>query len=212
MGILKPLKEKISTQAGLVKRLQVYSKARLPTAHGVFDCAVFRDSEGLEHVALIKGDVANQAAMLCRVHSECLTSEVFDSLKCDCRQQLDRALEQIQASERGILIYLRQEGRGIGLGNKIKAYALQEDGLDTVEANEALGLPADARDYQLASEILKQLEVKSVRLMTNNPHKLKDLEESGIKVSREPLELKELSQLAADYVGVKERRLGHFRA
>ncbi len=203
------MRSNINTADRVVKRLEIYAETLLPTSHGDFRCIVFEDPENLEHVALIKGDIADQEAVLCRVHSQCLTSEVFGSQKCDCKQQLDSALDAIQKSKLGVLLYLRQEGRGIGLGNKIKAYALQEKGLDTVDANEALGLPVDAREYSLAVQMLRLLGVQSVQLMTNNPLKLKALEAAGIRVSRKKLDTPEISEQAAHYVRVKQKRLGH---
>lgn len=209
MGIAKPRTSNINTGIAVVKHLEIYAETLLPTSHGDFRCLVFKDSQGFEHVAMIKGEISGQADILCRVHSQCLTSEVFGSLKCDCKHQLDSALEAIQKNKQGVLLYLRQEGRGIGLGNKIKAYALQETGLDTVDANEVLGLPIDSRDYGLAAEMLKMLQVKSVQLFTNNPLKITALEQAGIKVSRKKLDIPAISDQAAHYVLVKQKRLGH---
>ena len=209
MGTVKPHDSNINTADPVVKRLEVYAETLLPTSHGEFRCLIFRDAEGLEHVAMVAGDILGDENVLCRVHSQCLTSEIFGSLKCDCKHQLDFALEAIQKSKRGVLLYLRQEGRGIGLGNKIKAYALQEAGLDTVDANQALGLPIDSREYGLAAEMLNVLRVSSVELLTNNPLKIKALEQAGIKVSRKKLELPAVSEQAAHYLLVKQKRLGH---
>lgn len=192
-----------------VKPLKPCAETLLPTSHGSFRCVVFRDELGSEHVAMIKGEIRAQDDILCRVHSECLTSEVLGSLKCDCKQQLDAALDQIQQSSAGVLLYLRQEGRGIGLGNKIRAYALQEKGLDTVDANGALGLPIDARDYTIAARMLDALGVVSIQLLTNNPLKILALEAVGVAVSRKKLHTDAISPLAAEYVSVKQKRLGH---
>lgn len=209
MGIVKPHVSNINTGSSVVKHLEIYAETLLPTQQGDFRCLVFRDSTGVEHAALIKGDLAGQEDVLCRVHSQCLTGEVFGSLKCDCKHQLDSALAAIQKSKQGVLLYLRQEGRGIGFGNKIKAYALQETGLDTVDANEALGFPVDAREYGLAAEMLNMLQVKSIQLLTNNPLKITALEQAGLKVSRRKLDMPAISDQAANYVLVKQKRLGH---
>ncbi len=158
---------------------------------------------------MVKGDLKEGEDVLCRIHSECLTSEVFGSQKCDCKHQLDSALDEVQRSGRGVVLYLRQEGRGIGLGNKIKAYALQEEGLDTVDANQALGLPIDARNYEIAAEMLQHLGIRSVRLLTNNPLKIKALADIGIAAKRQQLEIGQIPAQAAEYVRVKQKRLGH---
>src|SRR3569623_547691 len=160
-----------------------FSEAQLPPSRGAFRGVVFREKKGgREHVALVRGDVEGVEGVPVRVHSECLTSEVFGSLKCDCRDQLDRAMEMVAQLGRGVVLYLRQEGRGIGLGNKIKAYALQNKGADTVEANHQLGFPADARDYSVAVALLHKLGLKRVRLMTNNPQKLDALRRDGVDI------------------------------
>jgi GTP cyclohydrolase II len=166
---------------GLVER---YSEAPLPTDRGLFQVVVFRETAtGVEHLAMVTGDVAGEA-VAARVHSECLTSEVLGSLKCDCRAQLDRALDLVAERGRGVVIYLRQEGRGIGLGNKIRAYALQARGYDTYQANRELGFPDDLRRYDVAAEMLRQLGVRSVELITNNPLKIAQLVEAGMPVRR----------------------------
>src|SRR5215469_11964357 len=163
-------------------RTEWLAEATLPTRYGPFVTHVFRssatadpDAPPLEHVALVFGDVRGQKNVLVRVHSECLTSEVFGSLKCDCKEQLDTAMAAIARAGAGAVLYLRQEGRGIGLANQIRAYALQSLGHDTVDANRLLGLPDDARRYDVARDILAALRVKSVRLMTNNPAKVRGL-------------------------------------
>jgi GTP cyclohydrolase II len=164
--------------------VELYAEAPLPTERGLFRAVVFRErSTGREHVAMVLGDPAGHA-VLTRVHSECLTSEVLGSLKCDCRAQLDRALDLIASRGRGVLLYLRQEGRGIGLGNKIRAYALQAAGADTYQANRALGFPDDLRRYDVAAAMLRLLGVRSVQLVTNNPLKVQGLAEAGVPVRR----------------------------
>lgn len=157
--------------------------SHLPTAWGLFDIHGFEDIEhNKEHVALTLGDVGNGEPVLTRIHSECLTGDALFSLRCDCGNQLQAALEAIAAEGRGALFYLRQEGRGIGLVNKIKAYHLQDQGADTVEANEALGFGADMRDYSALGPMFEYLGIRSVRLMTNNPRKIAALQEQGIEV------------------------------
>lgn len=188
-----------------------FAETQLPTEHGELRFVVYRSASNIEHVAAVAGDVADGAPVLCRVHSECLTSEVFGSLKCDCKAQLDRALEQLAKRGRGVVLYLRQEGRGIGLGNKIRAYALQEDGHDTVDANRLLGLPDDARDYSEAAAMLKDLGVQQVELLTNNPLKIQGLEKNGIEIVRRRPHLVEMSEPAEAYVTTKLERMGHLR-
>lgn len=187
-----------------------YSEANLPTRFGAFRLVIYKELDGdKEHAAVIVGDIEGAEDVLIRVHSECLTGEVLHSLKCDCRAQLDLALERIQEAGNGAVLYLRQEGRGIGLGNKIRAYAMQDQGLDTVDANLALGFEDDQRGYQVAADMLRNLGVKSVALMTNNPRKVAGLESDGIQVSRrEPHEV-EAHEHNRDYLKTKQDRLGH---
>jgi GTP cyclohydrolase II len=170
-------------------RTEWLAQASLPTRHGDFVTHVFRskatsdpDAPPCEHVALVLGDVRGHGNVLVRVHSECLTSEVFGSLRCDCKQQLDAAMAAMSDAGAGVLLYLRQEGRGIGLANKIRAYALQSHGHDTVDANRLLGLPDDARRYDVARDMLEHLGVLSVKLMTNNPAKVEGLRNLGVRV------------------------------
>jgi len=188
--------------------LERVAEAKLPTTYGTFKVIGFRDVlTGAEHVALVMGHIT--AAPLLRIHSECLTGDVFGSLRCDCGPQLDAALRAVAAEGQGVVLYLRQEGRGIGLLNKLRAYALQDGGLDTVAANEHLGFPADARDFGVAAKILAQLGVTRVRLMTNNPAKLESLQRSGIEiVERVPLVVGR-NPNNASYLEVKRERLGH---
>jgi 3,4-dihydroxy 2-butanone 4-phosphate synthase / GTP cyclohydrolase II len=161
------------------------------------------------HVALVKGEVAGRPDVLVRVHSECLTGDVFHSLRCDCGEQLEAALAMIEREGEGVLLYLSQEGRGIGLLNKLRAYRLQEDGLDTVEANERLGLPADLRDYGIGAQILADLGLSSIRILTNNPKKIRGLEGYGLSVSAQvPIEQPPNEHNAA-YLRTKAQRMGH---
>jgi len=197
-----------------------YSEARLPTPHGEFRVVVYRTGQsgrqgstavGIvdeEHVAMVLGDVTG-AGVLARVHSSCFTGEVLGSLRCDCRAQLDMAIERVGREGRGVIVYLVQEGRGIGLGNKVRAYELQDEGKDTVEANLELGFEADHRSYDLAADILRDLGVTSVRLMTNNPAKRTGLESAGVKVDQ--LEAHRVGATAhnADYLDAKRAKLGH---
>ncbi len=188
-----------------------YAEADIPTAHGPFRVVVYRFGSGAEdeHLAVIRGEVRGVEAVLSRVHSECLTGEVLGSLKCDCREQLDRAMAAIATAGTGVLVYLRQEGRGIGLGNKIRAYALQAAGKDTVEANLALGFAADLRSYEQAAAILNELGVASVALMTNNPEKLTGLASAGVKVARHVPHWVQNHEHNKDYLAVKRAKLGH---
>jgi len=187
-----------------------YSEAEVPTEYGEFRVIVYReDNSDVEHCAIVKGELRGQENVLARVHSECFTGEVLHSLKCDCREQLDQALERIAAIGRGVVLYLRQEGRGIGLGNKIRAYALQQEGVDTVDANLKLGFAADSRRYHAAAQMLSDLGVSSVALMTNNPAKVDALRNDGVKVaSREPMTIV-ANDHNRDYLRTKNRRMGH---
>lgn len=189
---------------------ELSESAELPTPHGRFRIRVVADHEGREHVLLTKGEMEDAEDLPVRVHSECLTSEVFHSLRCDCREQLQAALDYFESAGRGLLIYLRQEGRGIGLLNKIEAYALQDGGLDTVEANVQLGLPEDSRTYDVAAEVLRDiLGVRSIRLLTNNPLKLQALEQHGIVVNgRVPLHMAPNSH-NSEYIRVKFDKMQH---
>lgn len=184
--------------------------SQLPTAFGVFTMHGFLDeTTGKEHVALTMGDVADGQPVLGRLHSECLTGDALFSQRCDCGAQLEAALKAIAAEGRGVLLYLRQEGRGIGLLNKIRAYALQDKGADTVEANEALGFAADQRDYAMCQPMLDHLGIHSVRLMTNNPRKIKALEGFGVRVAeRKPIQVG-LNRFNRAYLSTKAGKLGH---
>jgi GTP cyclohydrolase II len=199
-----------------MQRLEALAKAPLPTRHGVFQLHVFRwdDPEahpGLsnEHLALVMGDVRGARGVAVRVHSECLTSEVFGSLKCDCRQQLEQAMAEVARRGKGAVLYLRQEGRGIGLANKIRAYALQELGADTIEANRLLHLPVDAREYDVAAAMIRSLGIESVELMTNNPKKLEALRNLGIQIEDRLPVLVEPNRYSAGYLDAKRRHMQH---
>ena len=194
-------------------KLTLHAETHLPTRHGTFRMVVFTyEGEPGEHVAMVKGEVSGAKDLLVRVHSECATSEIFGSLKCDCREQLQSGLAAIDRAGRGMLIYLRQEGRGIGLINKVRAYALQEAGADTVEANQLLGLPVEGRSYDAAAAVLSHFGVKSVKLLTNNPDKLDKLEALGVKVtSRQPV-IVAANPHSARYLRVKRERMSHLLA
>ena len=185
-------------------------EARLPTIFGEFDVVGFRSLvDEKHHVAMVKGDIADAEDVLVRVHSECLTGDVFHSLRCDCGQQLEDALARIEDEGQGVLLYLAQEGRGIGLLNKLRAYKLQEEGLDTVDANIELGLPADLRDYGIGAQILVDLGLTSIRLLTNNPKKIVGLEGYGLRVTDQvPIEHPPGTH-NRDYLRAKQERMGH---
>ena len=190
--------------------IELYSEAPLPTRHGPLRAMVFREKgTGKEHVAAVKGDLRGHEGVPVRVHSECLTGEILGSLKCDCREQLEHALDLIGRSERGALIYLRQEGRGIGLGNKIRAYALQAGGADTYEANRALGFVDDLRRYDVAARMIEHLGPRSIDLITNNPLKIEGLEAEGVRVRRRIPSLAASNPYNLGYLRTKRERSGH---
>ena len=188
------------------------ASAKLPTEWGEFSIHAFEDSEtGKEHVALAMGDISSDEPVLCRVHSECLTGDGLFSLRCDCGPQLQAAMQKIAENGRGLILYLRQEGRGIGLANKIRAYALQDSGADTVEANEQLGFEADGRHYEICKPMLDHLNVSSLELMTNNPRKVDALRAMGFNVA----DVRPLRTGAnphnESYLAVKVDKLGHIK-
>jgi GTP cyclohydrolase II len=191
--------------------VRVDSVAELPTRFGRFRIVAFwNNRDGKEHVALVHGDVMGHEDVPTRLHSECLTGDALGSLRCDCRDQLETALRSLAKMERGLLLYLRQEGRGIGLRNKVRAYALQDRGLDTVEANRALGFRDDERDYGVAAHMIASLNVNSVRLMTNNPNKIQQLEKNGIRVAGRIPHVMPVNEFNRFYLQTKAVRSGHY--
>ena len=190
--------------------LRMVAHAALPTRYGRFTIYGFKDSGRQEEaVAVVRGNVNGKSMPLVRVHSQCLTGDVLTSLRCDCRAQLELSMKKIAQVPSGILLYLPQEGRGIGLMNKLRAYELQDGGMDTVEANETLGFAADARDYDFSAQILKKLGARKIRLLSNNPEKVRQLERSGIRVvERVPCQPR-VSKISRAYLKTKKRKMGH---
>ena len=188
----------------------IMSDAELPTEYGNFRIRAYTGPDGKEHATLYNGDLSSsEKPPLVRIHSECLTGDAFASLKCDCGPQLEASLKRIQEEGNGALVYMRQEGRGIGLYSKIQAYALQDQGHDTLDANLLLGLPADGREYDIAAEMLKDLGLTEIRLMTNNPLKIKGLQDNGITVKQRLQHQSGVGPRNVDYLSTKRRRMGH---
>ena len=192
------------------RSVKLIAQAALPTRYGRFTIYGFKGRGPLdEAIALVRGKLNGKSAPLVRVHSQCLTGDVLGSLRCDCRAQLELSLRKIGQAGAGVLLYLPQEGRGIGLMNKIRAYQLQDGGMDTVEANETLGFAADARDYDFSAQILKRLGATKIRLLSNNPEKVRQLEESGIRVvQRVPCQPR-ISKISRAYLQAKKSKMGH---
>ncbi len=222
MSDLEKIAEKFNLKIVTIKDIIAYrskneklvkreAEATLPTRYGTFKIIIYSNEvDNKEHVALVKGDVNGKENVLVRVHSECLTGDVFGSMKCDCGDQLHTAMQMIEKEGLGVVLYMRQEGRGIGLTNKIKAYHLQEQGYDTVEANEKLGFPDDLRDYGIGAQILADLGLTSIRLITNNPRKIVGLQGYGLKVvDRVPIEICP-NEINKDYLRTKKLKLGHY--
>ena len=199
----------MTIQIGNKNEPEILSDSFLPTEHGNFRIRVTADEDGKEHALLYTGDLNNGNPPLVRIHSECLTGDAFGSMKCDCGPQLQAAMKEIQEEGSGAIAYLRQEGRGIGLQHKIQAYALQDIGYDTLDANLALGLPADAREYSIAAEMLRDVGVESVRLLTNNPLKVRGLVDYGVEVVRRKPHITGVSAVNQEYLKTKSERMGH---
>ena len=220
-GELNAFAQKYGIPCISIEKLQEYRKVfdnlvecvsvtDMPTKYGEFKAHCYINKlNGEHHIALVMGDISDGKDVLCRVHSECMTGDVFGSLRCDCGQQLDKAMKMIAEKKSGVLLYMRQEGRGIGLVNKLKAYNLQDKGFDTLEANIALGFKGDLREYYIGAQILRDIGIKSLDLLTNNPDKVYQLEDYGMKISRRiPIEIK-ANKYDRFYLKTKQQRMGH---
>jgi len=191
-------------------KISFSNKAKLPTKYGEFNIISFKQEGDIhEHCLLYKGDLSSKENVLTRIHSECLTGDVFGSIKCDCGEQLDKSLHAITEKQSGIILYLRQEGRGIGLFNKINAYSLQDHGQDTIQANHSLGFDTDLRDFTIAVKVLEHLKIKSIELLSNNPEKIKIWDNSEVKVSKRIPLIIETNKHNEDYLSVKKEKLNH---
>lgn len=200
--------QQLRTRDGL--EVEIFARAHLPTRNGEFDMVAFRNNkDGKEHVALVKGDVAGRLLVPTRVHSECLTGDVFGSLKCDCRAQLELAIETVAALPYGVILYMRQEGRGIGLANKIKAYSLQDQGFDTVEANQHLGFDDDLREYDVAGAMVHLLGIRSIELITNNPRKIEGMRDANVLVEARTPSVTPPNRHNEFYLRTKSQKSGH---
>jgi GTP cyclohydrolase II len=191
-------------------KIKFSNTAKLPTKYGKFNIISFKQEGDIhEHCLLFKGDLESKENVLTRIHSECLTGDVFSSKKCDCGEQLDESLRAIAEKQIGVVIYLRQEGRGIGLFNKINAYALQDEGQDTIQANHSLGFDTDLRDFTIAVKALEHLKIKSIELLSNNPEKIKAWKNSGVKITKRVPLIIETNSHNVDYLNVKKDKLNH---
>lgn len=203
------IRHDVDTPVDDERLVRMAAEARLPSRFGAFRVVAFESVDGREHAAVVKGEVRGREDVPLRVHSECFTGDVMGSLKCDCRDQLEAALDYIEGQPCGVVLYLRQEGRGIGLANKIRAYALQDAGLDTVEANHALGFQDDERRYDVAAQMIEELGITSVRLITNNPNKVRGLQELGVDVTGRIPHQMEPNPFNRRYLETKKVKSGH---